>query len=81
MMVVGSGALASCRAGVIDLLERSTPVRIVRVRLSKPDGVVLDSVQWQVGDRDSADVAAEIVQYITRFGASVQATIVGWSDR
>jgi len=80
MTVIGSSALASCHTSVIDMLQ-GNDVEFVRVRLSKPDGVVLDSKQWQVGYRDPAEVAAEIARYISGCGAQIEATIVGWSDR
>jgi hypothetical protein len=80
MTVIGPAAVASCRASIIDLIRGPAPVEILRVRLSEPDGVVVDSAQWQVGDRDPIDVAAEIAQYVISYGARVAATIVAWSS-
>jgi hypothetical protein len=80
MTVIGPSALASCRTSIIDLLRGAAPVEFVRVRLSKPDGIVVDSEQWQVSSRDPADIAAEIARYITGYGPRVEATIIGWSD-
>jgi hypothetical protein len=80
MAVIGSAAVASCYTSLVEMLQGPTPVEIIRVRLSKPDGVVLDSKQWQVGCRDVADLAAEIAEYVTSYGAQIKATIVGWSD-
>ena len=80
MMAVGSSSAASCYTSVIGLLQRVPPVEIVRVSLSKRDGIVVDSKQWQVSNREPAELAGEIVQYIRGCGSAVEATIVGWSD-
>ncbi len=81
MAVIGSSAIGSCQTSIVDLLRGTVPVEIVRVRLSRPDGVVFDSRQWQMAGRDPAALAVEIAQYITASDCQVEATIVGWSYR
>jgi hypothetical protein len=81
MAVIGSSAVGSCQTSIAGLLQGTVPVEIVRVRLSRADGVVFDSKQWQAADRDPVELAVEIAQYITDRDSQVEATIVGWSYR
>ena len=87
MTVIGSSAAQSNGSAVLCFLQQTAwPVETAVVRLSEPNGIVLDSRRWTIGRRALTEIASEIEQYIADGGTSFEATIVanrcelGWSD-